>query len=99
VDIHGRGVGGWHKQDIHFCRIGDTILSIEELHQVKNCRAFETKNLQFVDFAFQMICIYLYAIQSGRPWTGGGVFQTDEVGHRGGVKMSVFGQTSLMNHP
>jgi len=30
-----RGRGGKDKQDVHFCRIGDIILTIKDLHQGK----------------------------------------------------------------
>jgi len=39
---------------------------VDKLHQG------ETQYLHFADCAFRTFCIYLYAIQSGRPWTGGG---------------------------
>jgi len=71
------GVGD--KQDVHFCRIGNTILTIKELDLGEICETYETQNVQFADFAFRTFCIYLYGILSGRLWCGGGkegIFKT-----------------------
>jgi len=85
VDGVGR-VG--YKQDVHFCSIGGTILSIKELHLEEIRKMSKTQNVQFANFVYLRFCIHLYAIRSGRWWTG--VFKTDEVGQqegrgRGGV--------------
>jgi len=48
-----------YKEDVHFCRIGDTILTIKELHKGEICTTSETQNLWIADFAFRMLCILL----------------------------------------
>jgi len=39
-------------QDAHFFGIGDTLLTIKELHQEEICKTSETQNLQFADYVF-----------------------------------------------
>jgi len=67
--------GGGHKQHVHFCRIGDTILTIKKFYRGEICKSSEMQYLHFVRFAHAIQPEFRGrgrgCLQNGQSWTWG----------------------------